>query len=170
MTQDSSLPFNAASLVFIEDAEGRLLLLERNKAPNQGMWSPIGGKIETSKGESPFECAVRETLEETGFSIQPKDLHLFGLVTEKAYEHCSHWFLFLFYCKKPITQTPPPFGEGRFAFFKREEIQSLKIPQTDRQALWTLFDKHRNDFVVLSAHFEKNGALFIQEEQIILNK
>ncbi len=164
-TQPTALPFNVASLVFINDAQGRFLLLERNKAPNKGLWSPIGGKAEIQKGESPFECAVRETFEETGLSIETQDLHLFAMVTERAYECCGHWLMFLFRCKKPIPALPPNGREGRFEFFERAAIDALAIPETDRQALWTLFDEHQNDFVALRADFKPDGQLEIHYEQ-----
>jgi 8-oxo-dGTP diphosphatase len=69
-----SLPYKIAVLVFLQNAEGKHLLLLRAKAPNLGSWSPIGGKLETSTGESPFECAIRETREETGFELEAGDL------------------------------------------------------------------------------------------------
>ena len=62
-----ALPFKLSALIFLRDATGRLLMMRRNKAPNLGRWSPVGGKVETARGESPFECAVRETAEETGY-------------------------------------------------------------------------------------------------------
>ena len=46
-------------------------------------------------GESPFECAVRETREETGLEVATDDLHLFSIIAEKAYEGQSHWLMFL---------------------------------------------------------------------------
>jgi len=57
-------PFKISVLVFLRDARGRQLLIKRRKAPNLGCWSPIGGKLEMGTGESPFECAIRETGEE----------------------------------------------------------------------------------------------------------
>ncbi|UOR11028.1 NUDIX hydrolase [Halobacillus amylolyticus] len=44
-----------------------LLMLNRNKAPNQGLWNGVGGKMEA--GESPDECIVREVKEETGLPV-----------------------------------------------------------------------------------------------------
>ena len=59
------LPFKISVLVFVKDKNGRLLLIRRAKEPNKDCWSPIGGKLEMVGGESPFECAVRETKEES---------------------------------------------------------------------------------------------------------
>src|SRR5579871_2752687 len=116
------LSHKIAVLVFLENAAGEHLLLLRAKPPNLGVWSPIGGKLETSLGESPFECAARETHEETGFNVALGDLHLFAMIAEKAYEGESHWLLFLFRCKKPIPALPSDIAEGRFGFFTRAAV------------------------------------------------
>ncbi|PEC20050.1 NUDIX hydrolase [Bacillus cereus] len=44
-----------------------ILLLNRNKKPNMGMWNGVGGKIEDN--ETPYEGIIRETLEETGIDL-----------------------------------------------------------------------------------------------------
>ena len=85
-SQTPALTYKLAVLVFIENEQGEQLLMLRAKPPNLGVWSPIGGKLETGIGESPFECAVRETQEETGLVIKSSDLHLFSMIAEKAYE------------------------------------------------------------------------------------
>lgn len=162
----SSLDYKIAVLVFIQNAQGELLLLLRSKAPNIGTWSPIGGKLEQSSGESPFECAVRETREETGLVITPADLHLFAMIAEKAYEGSSHWLLFLFRCDRPITSLPPEMAEGRFGFFNRQQIDELALPETDREALWGIYDRHRDQFVALRADCHPGQPLAIVQEQI----
>ena len=145
------LPYKISVLVFIENAVGEQLLLLRAKQPNLGVWTPIGGKLEMATGESPFECAVRETHEETGLTVTTDDLHLFAMIAEKAYEGDTHWLMFLFRCQKPITALPPDIKEGRFAFFSREQIRTLPIPETDKAALWPIFDRYRDSFVSLRA-------------------
>ncbi|GAB5559554.1 MAG: hypothetical protein SynsKO_12010 [Synoicihabitans sp.] len=156
-----------AVLVFIENAEGHQLLLRRAKSPNQGCWTPIGGKLETSLGESPFECAVRESLEETGHVITTNDLHLFAMIAEKAYEGESHWLLFLFRCRCPIADLPPAMAEGEFGFFSREDIDELALPETDRTALWPIYDQHREGFVAMRANCDPGNKLEITYEQVI---
>jgi 8-oxo-dGTP diphosphatase len=145
------LPYKLSVLVFIENRAGEHLLMLRAKQPNLGVWTPIGGKLETATGESPFECAVRETAEETGLHVSQEDMHLFAMIAEKAYQHDTHWLMFLFRCRVPIERLPPDITEGRFAFFSREQIKSLPIPETDKAALWPIFDKYRDRFVALRA-------------------
>jgi 8-oxo-dGTP diphosphatase len=155
-----------AVLVFIRNAHGEHLLLLRNKAPNRDHWSPIGGKLETATGESPFECAVRETAEETGHVIAPADLHLFAMIAEKAYEGNSHWLMFLFDCTRPLACLPPAMDEGSFGFFSRQAIDDLAIPASDRIALWPIYDRHHRHFVALKADCHPTAPIKITLEQI----
>ncbi|HVZ63229.1 MAG TPA: NUDIX hydrolase [Lacunisphaera sp.] len=159
------LPYKISVLVFLENPAGELLLMLRAKQPNLGVWSPIGGKLEMDTGESPFDCAVRETIEETGFTVTAADMHLFAMIAEKAYQGETHWLMFLFRCKRRIDVLPPDIIEGRFAFFTRERIQSLPIPETDKAALWPVYDKYRDSFVALKADCSRS-PITVQVEQI----
>ena len=160
------LSHKLAVLVFLENATGEQLLIRRAKMPNLGNWSPIGGKVETAQGESPFECAVRETEEEADFKIATSDLHLFGMISEKAYEGQSHWLLFLFRCTKPIAHLPPDIDEGQFGFFSREAVNALSLPETDRIALWPIYDKYRDRFVALRADCMPGKPLQVDIEEV----
>jgi 8-oxo-dGTP diphosphatase len=160
-------PFKISVLVFLRDGAGRLLLIKRRKSPNLGCWSPIGGKLEMALGESPFECAVRETAEETGLAVTEKDLHLFGYISEKNYEGGSHWLMFLFDCRITLPALPATGDEGEFAFFPRAEIDALPIPPTDKVLVWPWYDKHRTGFVALRADCMPGEPLKIVVEQIL---
>lgn len=160
------LSYKIAVLVFLESQAGEHLLMLRAKPPNLGVWSPIGGKLEMGIGESPFECAVRETQEEVGFTISAGDLHLFAVIAEKAYEGQSHWLLFLFRCKRPLAALPPDISEGKFAFYSREAIKSLPIPETDRTALWPIYDRYRDGFVMLKADCMPGQPVNVEIEEI----
>ena len=148
--------FRISTLVFLKDAHERLLLIRRCKSPNQGKWSPIGGKLDQASGESPFECAIRETREETGFSVKESDLHLFAYVAEKNYENAGHWLMFLFACNKVLPFLPSSGQEGVFAVFDRSQIKKLDIPESDHDLIWPLYDKYgqggfaavRSDFTI----------------------
>lgn len=161
-----ALAHKIAVLVFLENSAGEHLLMLRAKPPNLGVWSPIGGKLETAHGESPFECAIRETHEETGFAVTMDDLHLFAMIAEKAYEGQAHWLMFLFRCKKPLTTLPPDIKEGSFGFFSRQKIDSLPLPETDRSALWPIYDRHRDRFVALRADCAPGRPVSVVVEEI----
>lgn len=48
-------------------SRNEVLMINRNKAPWQGCWNGIGGKLEP--GESPVTCVTREIWEETGLKV-----------------------------------------------------------------------------------------------------
>tara|TARA_A100001015_G_scaffold254584_1_gene295469 strand:+ start:5383 stop:5883 length:501 start_codon:yes stop_codon:yes gene_type:complete len=160
----NSLPFKISVLVFLSNENEELLLIKRSKSPNQNCWSPIGGKLEMDLGESPYECARRETLEEVGLTIQDDDLKCFGYISEKSYEGNGHWLMFLFTCSRIVTKTPKSIDEGDFAFFKRSDIETLKIPETDRKLLWPYYDSHRNGFIGIRTNCDPSKKLTVIEE------
>jgi 8-oxo-dGTP diphosphatase len=164
MSMNTQLPFKISALVFVHNAQGQQLLIKRKKAPNQDCWSPIGGKLDMATGESPYECARRETEEEIGLQINDQDLHCFGYISEKSYEGTGHWLMFLFECKKILTTQPAEMEEGHFEFFDRSEIETLKIPETDRSLLWPYYDRYKDGFVGLRANCAPNGQFNLIEE------
>ena len=159
------IPYKISSLVYLRNDAGQLLLMQRNKAPNMGLWSPIGGKLEMETGESPHEAAVREVGEEIGLSITTGDLHLFSMIAEKHYEDSCHWLMFLFDCRKTLQSLPPPIDEGSFAFFDESAVDSLDIPETDRSQLWRIYFKSRRDFVALSANCQSGKDLVVKTDE-----
>ncbi len=146
-----ALPFKVSTLVYVTNPAGEVLLLRRRKAPNEGLWSAIGGKLEMAVGESPYEAAMREAGEEIGLELTDGDLHLFAMIAEKNYEGSVHWLMFVFHCRKTIDSLPPPMDEGEFRFFREEDVTDLPIPETDRAVLWPLFREKRHAFTALRA-------------------
>lgn len=166
----AGLPYKISTLIYLRNEAGELLLMQRIKSPNNGLWSPIGGKLEMATGESPFEAAIREVDEEIGIKLEAADLHLFSMIAEKNYENRCHWLMFLFDCRRALTQLPAPISEGTFAFFPEAAIADLPIPETDRQAIWQCYFKHRSDFVAMSVDCRANQALsFVVEEHMRLH-
>lgn len=165
MSSKNHRPFKISVLVFVRDAQGRFLLLQREREPNKGRWSPLGGKLEMALGESPFECAIRETREEIGVEVSEKDLHLFCMISEKDYEGSGHWLMFLFECRQPVNDLPPSIDEGVFAFFTRRELEKIPLPETDRTALWPIHDRYHDGFVCLRANCDPARPLEIVIEE-----
>ena len=83
------------TLCYLENDRGEYLMMHRIKKKhdvNHEKWVGVGGKFED--GESPEECAVRETREETGLTLT--DYRYCGIVTfvsdrwETEYMHLFH--------------------------------------------------------------------------------
>ena len=154
---DEALPYEIAVLCYLFDEAGRVLLLHRHKAPNQDLYSPVGGKLEQHRGESPTACAVREIAEETGVTVATGDLHLTGIVSESGYGDAGHWLMFLYELTRPVTVTPETFREGRLEWHDPAALHELAIPETDRRVLWPLFWRYRGRF--FTAHIDCHGGV-----------
>ena len=107
--------------------DGDTLLLLRNKEPNLGLWVAPGGKIEP--GESPYECAQRELLEETG--LQAHSLRFRGLITEVSPQPDWQWMLFIFAATEFSGELVADEREGIFRWWTLDDIGCLPIPQAD---------------------------------------
>lgn len=143
------LPYRIAVLCYLYDEDGRLLLLHRRKQPNIDMYSPVGGKLEAARGESPHECAVREIREETELVLAPDEVRLCGIVSETAYEGRHHWLIFLFEATRPIRAdevSRRDFDEGRLEWHAVDRVAELPIPETDRRVMWPNVLRHRGGF------------------------
>ena len=152
----NALPYRIAVLCYLHDSQGRLLMLHRSKAPNKGRYSPIGGKLEVGLGEGPHECARREIQEEAGLDIDPSDIEFIGMVSEKGYEDEGHWLMFCFDITRTIEHDELPtyeFDEGVLEWVEPDKIESLNIPDTDRQVLWPLV-RNRKPGNVFTVHID----------------
>lgn len=147
-----SLPYKIAVLCYLYDAEGRVLMLHRSKMPNQGMYSPIGGKLEVELGESPHDCALREIEEEAGVVLTHEEVRLCGIVSETAYEGQTHWLIFLFEVARPIGHdeiAAMSMDEGELEWVPADAVEDRDIPKTDREIMWPLARAHHGGFFMV---------------------
>ena len=145
----ANLPYKIAVLCYLYDKDDRLLLLHRNKEPNAGNFSPIGGKLEASIGESPHACAIREIHEESGVVVAPSDIRLSGMLAETAFEGETHWLIFLYEVTRSIDVaeiSSMEIDEGSLTWVAIEDVESHNIPNTDREIIWPLVKQHRGGF------------------------
>lgn len=136
-----ALPYRIACLCDLRDQDGRILLLRRIRTPNQGLCSPIGGKLDVAHGESPAQCAQREILEEAGIHVPIERLHLIGMVSEAAFEGSGHWLMFVYRVLGPVEVEPRDMREGRLDWFDLDGLDALPLPETDRKIIWPLIRK-----------------------------
>ena len=123
-----------ASGVLVADEQGRVLLQRRR---DTGQWAIPMGKQEF--GETPSECAVRETLEETG--ILTEVTGLLGVYSDPGHivaytdgEVRQEYEVILL--GRPVTGTPTVNDEAsEVAWFTPEELKGLDIHPTQWRQL-----------------------------------
>lgn len=116
-----------ATLVYaIRDDE--VLLHQRVKDPNKGLWVAPGGKLEPD--ESPTECAMREMREETGMQIEAPILR--GIMTEVSPRPDYQWITFIFAATEWSGELAPAKGIGSFRWVPARAVPALPIPASDR--------------------------------------
>ena len=82
-----------------------------------------------TSGESPYECARRETEEEIKLELKDKDLHCFGYISEKNYEGSGHWLMFLFNVKRSLEEAPPQLMKDIFNFSVAQKSMHSPYPR-----------------------------------------
>jgi ADP-ribose pyrophosphatase YjhB (NUDIX family) len=103
--------------------------MQRTRSPNQGLWSPPGGKLHQAVGESPHACAAREAEEELGINAHPPNLTSEESSVKKDTKGEHHWMMFLFEYTKRLHTLPPEHPEGHFRFFPMKYFENLNIPK-----------------------------------------
>ncbi|MBL7825843.1 MAG: NUDIX domain-containing protein [Saprospiraceae bacterium] len=101
------------------------LLLKRAKEPNQGMYVPVGGKIDPY--ETPHAAALRETFEETGIRVD--SMKFCGVLSETSPTKYN-WMSYI-YQAEIEWQPAPPCNEGELEWIELENILNLPTPPTD---------------------------------------
>ena len=87
-----------------------ILLAKRKLPPEEGRYSPPGGKI--NSGEKAVQAAVRELEEETGTKVDPGDLKLFFQgpqhfdFSDRHYQHFAHLLEWREEFGEPINNAP----------------------------------------------------------------
>lgn len=152
-----------SSIIYIEK-DGKYLMLHRTRKENdtnKDKWIGVGGKFE--EGETPEECARRETYEETGLTLQ--NLFYRGIVTfvsDKYPAEQMHLFKSTAFSGK-IKEC----DEGELDWIEKEKLLSLPIWEGDKIFL-KLLDQDI-PFFSLKLRYEGNTlAQAVLNEKIIL--
>ena len=105
-------------------------------------WVPPGGGVEGE--ESLAECARRETLEETGLSVELGNIAYIREFIEPEYHHCEIFFLAASYSGSVVTGENPDVGVLDTAhaiedvrFVHRDEMTGMNItPDELKTTFW----------------------------------
>lgn len=110
--------------VFVQDQEGRVLLVKR---ADNGLWCIPGGCQDL--GETPQECAIREFKEETGFDVKLEKL--LGVFSSSRYEYVHYlWkdneFTHILFLGTIVGGEKTTSAEtSEIAWFSKDELPSL---------------------------------------------
>ena len=103
----------------------QFLLLKRAKAPNQGLYVPVGGKIDPY--EDPYQTGLREVKEETGITIT--EMRYMGSLIETAPVDYN-WWCSIYMADIP-WQEAPSCDEGELKWIPFSDLEQLATPATD---------------------------------------
>ena len=118
------------TLCYIENPAGEYLMLHRVKKENDcnhDKWIGVGGKFED--GESPEECVLRETLEETGLTLT--DYRYRGIVTF-ASDRWETEYMHLFTATSWTGRIREDCDEGVLEWIHRDRLAALPQWEGDR--------------------------------------
>lgn len=125
---------SAAALVVQDE---RLLLVNHRERGRYDFWLPPGGRLEGD--ESIYECAKRETLEETGLLVEPDRI----LYVQEFAEPGYHFVKFFILCSDfsgELTLKNRGVDESFLvdaAFFSREALHRLDVrPEILKGEFW----------------------------------
>ena len=130
------------SLCYIEKEDAYLMIhrIKKKNDENHDKWIGVGGKFEY--GESPFDCARREILEECG--VKPKNLRYRGIVTFVSEEYGTE-YMHLFTAEGYEGEIDYNCDEGVLEWVKKEKIPSLPIWEGDK-IFFELLEKEEQFF------------------------
>ncbi len=125
-----------STLCYLEQGDAYLMLhrVKKKHDMNHDKWIGVGGKFQ--EGESPEDCVLRETWEETGLTLT--EYRYRGLVTFVSDQYPTE-YMHLF-TAAAWTGTPHPCNEGDLAWIRKAELLSLPLWEGDRIFLKLLDD------------------------------
>ena len=117
-----------STLCYLERGEEYLMLhrIKKVNDMNRDKWIGVGGKFQ--EGESPEDCILRETFEETGLTLT--DYRYRGLVTFVSDQYPTE-YMHLF-TATGWTGEPHECDEGELAGIKKADLLSLPLWEGDK--------------------------------------
>ncbi len=116
----------------------KVLLVHHREIGSYDFWVPPGGSLEGD--ESIFDCARRETFEETGLVVEPQRIVYIQELVEPGYHFCKFYILCRVLEGQLSLANRDP-GEGFVVdarFMAREELEPLTVyPPVMKGQFWS---------------------------------
>lgn len=143
-----------STLCYIEK-DGQYLMLHRTKKQNdlnKDKWLGIGGKFE--EGESPEECIVRETREETGLILKSYKLRCIVTYVSTNWEN-EYMYVFT---SKDFEGEMIECNEGDLQWVDKDKVVDLNTWEGDKIFL----EKIQNSDGFFTVKFEYDGEKLLR--------
>lgn len=113
----------------------RILLVRRNRPPNQGQWAIPGGKVKL--GETLRQAAEREILEETGISIRAGEpVYTFEIIESDSSGAIAYHYVVIDLHADYVSGEPIAGDDAsEAAWVPRERFLSLSVNSVTKQLL-----------------------------------
>lgn len=144
------------TLIYLENEKGEYLMLHRVKKKNDinhDKWIGVGGGFEL--GESPEECALRETREETGLTLT--DYRFRGIVTFDCEGQKCTQYMHLFTATAWAGELNEC-SEGDLEWVPKERVYDLPIWEGDK-IFFRLLEENRPFFSLKLCYDAKDVLL-----------
>ena len=134
------------TLCYIEKDDKYLMIhrIKKKHDVNKDKWIGIGGKFE--RGESPEDCILRETKEETGLTLTSYRLR--GVLTFMYNDDDAEMEYIFLYTADGFTGELIECDEGELAWVDKEEVPELPTWEGDRVFLNLLLSGEERFFSI----------------------
>ena len=146
-----------STLIYLENEAGEYLMLHRVKKKNDvnhDKWIGVGGGFE--HGESPEECAIRETREETGLTLT--DYRYRGIVTFDCAAQEGTEYMHLFTATAWTGEMVTECSEGTLEWVPKEKVCGRPIWEGDK-IFFRLLEEERPFFSLKLSYDAKDVLL-----------
>ncbi|MDH5408694.1 MAG: NUDIX hydrolase [Gammaproteobacteria bacterium] len=132
MTEKIVPQVGVGAVVFHEE---KILLIKRDRPPNQGQWAIPGGRLKT--GETLQQAAEREIFEETGLQIKARDpIYSFDLIERNKQGQCTLHYVIIDLEAEYISGEPVANDDAADArWITAAELASLNVNETTLKLL-----------------------------------
>lgn len=142
------------TLCYVERDDCYLMLhrVKKQHDENAGLWIGVGGKLE--EGESPEECVLRETLEETGLTLTGYRFR--GIVTFVS-DRWESELMYLF-TADGFTGTLRDCDEGILQWIPKEQV--LSLPHWEGDAIFLRLLQEDSPFFSLKLEYQGEALVY----------